>query len=107
MGEAGDVEGCAPVAVTVLPQVEIVAGAMQPDRQQADATPVVEPTVDERQLGRLSLDERGRERSPKATGDGFHGRFPRRRLAQIIIALEGSRSAKAYVFFPACVAWES
>jgi hypothetical protein len=31
MGDASDVERCAPVAVTV-PQVEIVSGAMQPDR---------------------------------------------------------------------------
>jgi hypothetical protein len=38
--------------------------------------------VDERQLGRLGVDERGRERSPKAAGGGFHGgRFFRRRLA--------------------------
>jgi hypothetical protein len=97
MGDSGDVERRAPVAVAVLAQVEIVAGAVQPGRQQADAVPVVEPSVDERQLRRLGLDERGRERRPKATGDGFHGgRFFRRRLAQIIIALEGSRSAKAY-----------
>jgi hypothetical protein len=34
------------VAVTVLPQIKIIAGAMQPHRQQADAAPVVEPPVD-------------------------------------------------------------
>ena len=95
MSEAGDVERRAPVTVTVLPQVEIVAGAMQPDRQQADAAPVVEPTVDERQLGRFGLDEHGGERGPKAAGGGFHGgRFSK--APGHIIALEGSRSAKAY-----------
>jgi hypothetical protein len=55
--EAGHVERGPPVTVTVLPQVEIVAGAMEPDRQRADTAPAVEPTVDQRQLGRLSLDE--------------------------------------------------
>jgi hypothetical protein len=30
---------------------------MQPDRQQANAMPVIEPTMDERQLGRIGLDE--------------------------------------------------
>ena len=35
---------------------------MQPDREQADAVPVVEPPMDERQLERLSLDEHGGER---------------------------------------------
>jgi hypothetical protein len=55
------------------PQIKIVADAMQSDRQQADAAPVVEPTVDERQLRRLGLDNHGGERSPKAAGGGFHG----------------------------------
>ena len=68
MGEAGDVERRAPVTVTVLAQVEVVAGAMQPDRQQADAVPVVEPPMDERQLGRLGLDEHGGERGPETSG---------------------------------------
>ena len=76
MGEAGDVEGCAPVAVTVLPQVEIVAGAMQPDRQQADATPVVEPTVDERQLGRLSLDSVAASAARRRPATDFTAVFP-------------------------------
>ena len=66
MGDAGDIERRAPVAVTVLPQVEIVAGAMQPHRQQADAVPVVKPPVDKRQLGRLGLDEHGGERGSQA-----------------------------------------
>ena len=57
MGDSGDVERRAPVAVAVLAQVEIVAGAVQPGRQQADAVPVVEPSVDERQLRRLGLDQ--------------------------------------------------
>jgi hypothetical protein len=39
MRDAGDVERGAPVTVTVLSQVEVVADAMQPDRQQADAAP--------------------------------------------------------------------
>src|SRR6185436_6194613 len=64
MREAGDIERGAPVTVTVLAQVEIVAGAVQSDRQQADAVPVVEPTVDERQLGRFGLDQHGGKRSP-------------------------------------------
>ena len=67
MGEAGDVEGGAPVTVSVLPQVEVVARAVQSDHQQADALPVVQPTVNERQLGRLGLDEHGGERRPEAT----------------------------------------
>jgi hypothetical protein len=62
MRDAGDVEGRTPVADSVLTQVEIVADAMQPDREQADAMPVVEPTVDKRELGRLRLDEYGGER---------------------------------------------
>ena len=41
--ESSHIEARPPMAVTVLAQVEIVAGAMQPDRQQADAAPVVEP----------------------------------------------------------------
>jgi hypothetical protein len=45
------------VTATVLAQVEFVADVMQPDRQQADVAPVVEPPVDERQLGRLGPDE--------------------------------------------------
>jgi len=57
MGDSGDVERRAPVTVTVLPEVEIVANAVQTDRQQANAVPVVEPPVDERQLGRLGLDQ--------------------------------------------------
>ena len=58
---------------TVLPQVEIVAGAMQPDRQQADAVPVVEPLMDERQLGRFGLDQHRRERGLEATCGWRHG----------------------------------
>jgi len=57
MGDSGDVERRAPVTVTVLPEVEIVANAVQTDRQRANAVPVVEPPVDERQLGRLGLDQ--------------------------------------------------
>jgi hypothetical protein len=34
---------------------------MQPDRQQPDAAPVVESTVDERQLRRIGLDKHGGE----------------------------------------------
>jgi len=64
------------VAVTVLPQVEIVAGAMQPDRQQADATPVVEPTVDERQLGRLSLDSVAASAARRRPATDFTAVFP-------------------------------
>jgi hypothetical protein len=52
--------------------------------------------VDERQLGRLGVDERGRERSSKAAGGGFHGGRFSEGAWPIIIALEGSRSAKAY-----------
>jgi hypothetical protein len=63
-------------------QVEVVADAMQPGRQQADAAPVVEPAMDEGQLGCIGLDKHGGERSAKAAGGGFHGgRFSRRRLA--------------------------
>jgi hypothetical protein len=57
MGDSRDVERRAPVTVTVLPQVEIVAGAMQPDRQESDAVPIIEPAVDERDFGRRGLDE--------------------------------------------------
>ena len=95
MSEAGDVEGGAPAAIAVLAQIEIVSDAMQPDRQHADAAPVVEPLVDERQLRRIGLDKHGGERSPKAAGGGFHGdHFSQG--AWPIIALEESRSAKAY-----------
>jgi hypothetical protein len=52
------------VTVTVLPKVEIISGTVQPDRQQPDAAPVVEPTVDERQLGRFGLDQHGGKRRP-------------------------------------------
>ena len=96
MADPGDVERRAPVTVTVLPKVEILAGAMQPDRQQADAVPVVEPPVDERQLRRLGVDEHGRECGPKAAGGGFHGGRFSEGAWPIIIVLEGSRSAKAY-----------
>jgi hypothetical protein len=74
MGDPRDVERRAPVTVTVLTQVEIVADAMQPDRQQADAVPVVEPSMDQGQLGRLSLDKHGGERGPQAANGGgqFH-----------------------------------
>jgi hypothetical protein len=73
MRQPTGVEVRAPVTVTVLPQVEIVASAVQPDCQQAHAPPVVEPPVDERQLGRLSLDEHGRERSLETTSGVSHG----------------------------------
>jgi hypothetical protein len=53
MRDAGDVERRAPVTVAALPQIEIVADAMQPDCQQADAAPVIEPAMDERQLRRF------------------------------------------------------
>ena len=66
MGDSGDVERRAPVTVTVLPEVEIVANAVQTDRQQADAVLVVEPAVDERQLGRFGLDEHGGKRRPES-----------------------------------------
>jgi len=46
---------------------------MQPDRQQADSVPVVEPLVDERQLGSLGPDEHSRQRDPEATSPGVHG----------------------------------
>src|SRR6185312_14544157 len=42
----GPTERRAPVAVTVLPQVEVVTGAVQPGRQQADAAPAIEPAVE-------------------------------------------------------------
>jgi hypothetical protein len=61
------------VTVAVLPQIEIVAGAMQSNRQQADAAPVVEPAVDERQLGRVGLDERCGERCPEASSGRHAG----------------------------------
>ena len=63
--------------------------------------------MDERQLGRFGLNQHGGKRGPKAASGGFHGRPFFKGAWLIIIALEGSRSAKAYVFFPACVAWES
>ena len=67
MGEPHHVEGRAPVAVTVLPQVEIVTGAVQPGREQADAAPVVEPAVDERQLRCLTVDQDRGERRAQTT----------------------------------------
>ena len=57
----------------VLAQVKVVTDAMQPDRQQADSVPVVEPLVDERQLGSLGPDEHSRQRDPEATSPGVHG----------------------------------
>ena len=96
MSEAGDVEGGAPAAIAVLAQIEIVSDAMQPDRQHADAAPVVEPLVDERQLRRIGLDNHGGGRSPKAAGGGFHGGRFSEGVWPIIIALAGSRSARAY-----------
>ena len=77
MRDAGDVERRAPVTVTVLPQVEIVADSMQPDHQQANAMPVIEPMMDERQLGRLGLDENSRKSGSQTAdgGDQFHQPF--------------------------------
>ena len=45
MRQASDIERGALVTVTVLTHVEIVAYAMQPDRQQAEAPPAIEPAV--------------------------------------------------------------
>jgi hypothetical protein len=52
MRDAGDVEGGAPVTVTVLAQVEIVAGAMQASDNRAHAGPGVSPRMEQPQLGR-------------------------------------------------------
>jgi hypothetical protein len=72
VSEAGDVEGGAPVTVTVLAQVEVVADSMQSDHQQADAAPVVEPAVGQCHLRRVGLDEHGGERGSEASS-GCHG----------------------------------
>ena len=65
--EASHVERRAPVTVPVLPQVEIVADPMLPDRQQTDAVPVVEPPMDETQLRLVRVHEYRRECGPEAT----------------------------------------
>ena len=52
MREPGDVERRAPVAVAVGRDLEIVPMALKACREQADARPVVEPTVQELKLGR-------------------------------------------------------
>jgi hypothetical protein len=53
---------------------------MQPDRQQPDAAPVVQPLVDERQFRSLGVDEHGGECGSEMTGggEGWHHRFASR-----------------------------
>ena len=68
VSDAGDIERGAEGVVAVLGQVHVVADAMESFDQQANAAPVVEPTVDERELGRLGLDQHRSERGPETAG---------------------------------------
>jgi hypothetical protein len=54
--EAGDVERRAPRVVAVLGQVQVVAGAVERVREDADAAPVVGPLMEQTKLRRARLD---------------------------------------------------
>jgi hypothetical protein len=76
--DASDIKRRTPVTVTVLPQVEIVADAMQPDCQQADTVPAVKPAMDERQLRRISLDQHSSKCGSESASGGLHCSCPSR-----------------------------
>jgi len=92
------------VAVTVLPQVEIVTDAMQPDRKQADAVPVVEPAVQLLQFWCVGLEseeaEDGKEDSTAAVlPGGRHGQATPWNCSTITSNCESSAEATC----PICI----
>jgi len=59
---AGDVERCMPALVALLNEPEIVADAVKPRGQHPDATPGVEPAMQQAQLRCLRQEMREAER---------------------------------------------
>jgi hypothetical protein len=56
-----------PAGRAMLAEADLIALVRHADDDQPDARPGVEPAVDEGQLGRMSTDEHGSQRSAEAT----------------------------------------
>jgi len=71
--QSGDIERSAPVAITVLAQVEVMADAMEAHGEQPHAGPATQLAIDEGHLGRLGLEEHRGACGAEAMGRSRHG----------------------------------